>query len=329
MKRILLLTCLFIVLGGQAACAWGFLAHRVIHQLAIYSLPKPMRAFYFAHRDYLVDQSVRPDKRRSQDSLEAPRHYIDVDYYGDSAAWTMPHAWEVAVQKYSADTLVKYGHLPWQIDRVRRRLTEAMRRGDCDSILFYSADLGHYLADAHVPFHTTLNYDGQLTGQRGIHSFWESKLPGLFIGTYDLRQAPSRYLRDPQQATWEAIQGSFVLIKPALDLERATSQQVSPAAKYTTTQFGARTFRNYSDEFARAYHPGQGDVVAKRMRDAAQSVASFWRTCWQDAGRPDLGALQPGPLSAAEAKQLRRERKAWQRNQLEAQGLLKTDVTGE
>jgi hypothetical protein len=305
------------------------MAHRVIHQLAIYSLPRPMRAFYFAHRDYLIDNSVRPDKRRSQDSLEAPRHYIDVDYYGDSAAWTMPLTWMAATQKYPADTLLKYGHLPWHIDQVRQRLTGAMRRGDRDSILYYSADLGHYLADAHVPFHTTLNYDGQLTGQLGIHSFWESKLPGLFLGTYDLRFARPRYLSDPPQSTWGAIRGSFVLVKPSLELEVATSRQVEPAAKYTSSQFGARTFRSYSDEFARCYHPGLKGAVDQRMRDAARVVASFWLTCWRDAGQPDLGKLLPAPLPAAEAKQLRLERKAWQRNQLHALGLLKAGAMGE
>ena len=56
---------------------------------------------------------------------------------------------------------------------------------DSDKILKYSADLGHYIADAYVPLHTTENYNGQLTGQKGIHAFWESRLPELFSEDYN------------------------------------------------------------------------------------------------------------------------------------------------
>ena len=42
--------------------------------------------------------------------------------------------------------------------------------------LFFSATLGHYMGDAHVPFHAVLNYDGQLTNQHGIHARFEAML---------------------------------------------------------------------------------------------------------------------------------------------------------
>ena len=45
-----------------------------------------------------------------------------------------------------------------------------------ENIQFFSSVLSHYCADAHVPFHAALNYDGQLTGQWGIHSRFESEL---------------------------------------------------------------------------------------------------------------------------------------------------------
>ena len=43
-----------------------------------------------------------------------------------------------------------------------------------DDVLRTAADLGHYLADAHVPLHTTGNYNGQRTNQTGIHALWET-----------------------------------------------------------------------------------------------------------------------------------------------------------
>ena len=38
-------------------------------------------------------------------------------------------------------------------------------------VLFLATDLGHYIANAHVPLHTTLNYNGQLSNQSGFHAF--------------------------------------------------------------------------------------------------------------------------------------------------------------
>ncbi len=80
---------------------WGFLVHRTVHQLAIYQLPKNLNTFFFQNMEYIVKQSVRPDERRNTDSTEAPKHFIDFEAYGDSAAWKMPTTWTEAVKKHS------------------------------------------------------------------------------------------------------------------------------------------------------------------------------------------------------------------------------------
>ncbi len=106
---------LFLVqlLGG-----WGYLVHRTVNQLAIYQLPKKMLPFFYSHKELLVKESVTPDVRRSTDPAEAPRHFIDLEAYGDSAAWKMPHRWENAVTQFSNDSLVKYGFLPYEVLRI-------------------------------------------------------------------------------------------------------------------------------------------------------------------------------------------------------------------
>ena len=106
--------------------------------------------------DYIVKQSVRPDQRRNEDSTEDAKHYINLEAFGDSAAWKMPLAWEDAVKQYSKDTLVKYGYVPYHIIAMKDRLTKAFRNGNKDSILFYAADLAHYIGDAQCSLHTTL-----------------------------------------------------------------------------------------------------------------------------------------------------------------------------
>jgi hypothetical protein len=110
----------------------------------------------------LVSNSTRPDIRRNTDKTEATKHFIDLEAYGPNAANMMPLDWANAVKKYNEDTLLKYGYVPYVIVNQLEKLTNAFRSKNKDSILFYAADLGHYIGDAHVPLHTTLNYDGPL-----------------------------------------------------------------------------------------------------------------------------------------------------------------------
>ena len=192
---------------------WGFLIHRTVNQLAVYQLPKAMRPFFYTNIDYLVTHSVRPDKRRNVDKSEAPKHFIDAEMYGDSSLWKMPYNWDAAVAKYSIDSLKEYGYVPYWIMEVKGRLTNAFSQQNKDSILYYAADLGHYIGDAHVPFHTTVNYDGQLTGQKGLHSLWESLVPEIELVNYNLYSGHrAQYLKLPERAVWKAVRGAYSLL---------------------------------------------------------------------------------------------------------------------
>ncbi|WP_082893714.1 zinc dependent phospholipase C family protein [Rufibacter ruber] len=323
MRKTILLVCL--LLGVSAAgFGWGFFGHKVIQQLAIYGLPKGMQPFYHRHMAYLVDKSVRPDERRNTDPAEAPRHYIDVDVYGEKAVYEMPESWGPAVAKYSADTLRKYGVVPWQVMVMKERLTRAFREKNADSILFYSADLAHYVQDAHVPLHTTVNHDGQLTGQTGLHSLWESKLPERHLATYRLQHGKARYLQNPEHEIWEVVRASHRLVPELLAQEKLVSQDFTDQTKYILTERNGHTRRSYTDAFATAYQKALGTTVEDRMRAAAAQTASFWYTCWVDGGKPDLAALLSTPRTKAEHKQLKRERNAWKKGRLQEKDLLLT-----
>jgi hypothetical protein len=154
-------------------CSWGFFAHRQINRLAVFTVPAPLFGFYKANIEYLTEHAVDADKRRYSDEAEACRHYLDADHYEQLPPIdTIPKYWKQAVEKYTEDTLKAYGIVPWHIHLMTFRLTEAFKQKDKRKILRLSADLGHYVADAHVPLHATENYNGQLTGQTGIHGFW-------------------------------------------------------------------------------------------------------------------------------------------------------------
>ncbi|GGK67006.1 zinc dependent phospholipase C family protein [Rufibacter glacialis] len=324
--RKVLLTLGLLFLCSGIGYSWGFFGHKVIQQLAIYGLPKDMQGFYHRHMALLVETSVRPDERRDHDPQEAPRHFIDLEAFGANPLEEMPQVYTQAAAKYSADTLQKYGVVPWQILKLKERLTQAFFRKDTDSILYYSADLAHYIQDAHVPLHTSLNYDGQLTGQHGLHSLWESKLPEQNLSSYSLQHNKARYLPNPQQEIWNVIKASHLLVPKVLALEKQVSETFTQDTKYIVTERNGRTRKSYTDAFSTAYNQALGTMVQDRMRAAAEQTSSFWYTCWVDGGKPDLEKLLPTPRTKTEKSQLKQEQKAWKKGTLQEKDLLLTKI---
>lgn len=295
---------------------WGFFGHRTIGQVAVYALPSAMQGFYFRHLPDIVKLITDADERREADPAEAPKHYIDMDHYGDNPFGEMPKAWDKASAKYSADTLRKYGTVPWTVLEVKEQLTEAFKQRDTTAIIRLSADLGHYVSDAFVPLHTTENYDGQLTNQAGLHSLWESKLPERHIAEYRLDSDPGSYLKDPQAAIWKVVQESYGFLGATFDIEEKITRNFTPETKYVFSHKFGKTRRSYSDAFADAYHKEVGGQVAYRLKGAPTMVASMWFTAWKDAGSPDLNTLLAKKITKEEKAELAAQLKTWNKNEL-------------
>lgn len=303
--------------------SWGFLVHRTVHQLAVYKLPGSLRQFFYQNLDSLVAHSVRPDVRRNTDSAEAHKHYINLEAFGDSAAWKMPLHWEEAVRIYSSDSLYKYGYVPYHILWMKGKLVEAFRSRHRDSILFYAADLGHYIADANVPLHTTTNYDGQLTHQRGLHSLWESIVPDLELEHYNLFSGKkAKYLADPAAAIWQAVRRAHVLVNEVLETERQASAAFTDSTKFRIQIRNNREVKTFTPEFAKAYSRQLGNMVNDQLRYAASLIADFWYTAWVDAGKPDLRGLMEKPFLREDKIRLKEDLKAYKHNHLAAKKLL-------
>lgn len=285
--KLFFLTGFFAVTMGFQ---WGFFAHQHINRLAVFILPPEMIGFYKKNIEYITEASVNPDKRRFSIADEAPRHYIDLDHFGDSSLYKMPRYWKDAVEKYSEDTLKAYGILPWHITQMYFRLKDAFAVKDPGKILTLSSELGHYLADAHVPLHTTENYNGQLTAQEGIHAFWESRLPELFSEKYDFFVDKAVYIDNIQMEAWRAIESSHLAVDSVLKEERKLAASFGER-KYAFEVKGKQTVKVYSREYAKAYHDILHGMVEKQMRAAIKMIGSFWYTAWIDAGQPDIKKL--------------------------------------
>ncbi len=277
-----------------------------------------MIRFFKGHIRYIEENAVNPDERRYAVAGEAPRHYIDLDVYGDSALARLPRFWPQAVKQYSEDTLMAYGIVPWHIQLVKYQLTEAFKGRDAARILRLAADLGHYVADANVPLHTTENYNGQLTGQTGIHGLWESRLPELLTGGYDCFVGKAEYVHSPQERAWRAVAEAHAAVDSVLLFERQLSKSFPADKKYSYEQRGNTTVRTYSRTFAEKYHQQLDGQVERRMRASIKMVADLWYTCWVDAGQPDLTSFLLYQFGREEREQIDLEKKEWEKRRYEA-----------
>lgn len=305
MKKILVFVLMVTLM--VPAMGWGFFAHKLINRLAVFTLPETLLLFYKTNMEYITEHAVDADMRRYSDPEEACRHYIDLDYYEAIAPVdTVPKYWKEAVAKYSEDTLKAYGIVPWHINLMKYKLTEAFKAKDFDRILKISADIGHYIGDVHVPLHATENYNGQKTNQHGIHGFWESRLPELFSQEYDFFVGRAKYIDNVQLAAWSASEGSFVAKDSVLDFERILNTKFGSDRKYGIEQRGQTQLKVYSKEYSEAYHQMLGNQVERRLRASVYMVGCIWYTAWVDAGQPDLNDLKsiPEKLSDEQRKQM-------------------------
>ena len=271
---------------------WGFFGHALINRQAVYSLPPEMLVLYKKELAYLAEKSVNPDRRRYAVKGEAEKHYIDLDHYGDSAHYLLPKYWPQALEKYPEDSLRAHGIGPWSTYLTFLSLTKAFAAKDQAAILRLSADLGHYLGDLNVPLHTTQNYNGQLSGQTGIHGFWESRIPELQAKNYRFWVGKASYVKDPQQALWEAVYCAHVQVDSVLRIEKILSQQFPADQKYSYEERNGLTVRVYSREFTEAYALALNGQVERQMRASIKMIADFWYTAWINAGQPDLSSLK-------------------------------------
>ena len=292
--------------------SWGFFAHQRINRLAVFTLPKDLIGFYKSNINYITEHAVDPDKRRYADSLEAPRHYLDADHYGKEPFEIIPRKWDDAVKKLTQDTLYAYGIVPWQIQRTFTKLVYAFKNRDSILILKYSADLGHYIADAHVPLHTSENYNGQMTNQVGIHGFWESRLPELFANDYDYFVGKAQYIENPLNKAWDIVEHTNSMLDSTLSIEKNLSKVFSADKKYTFNERNNRVIREYSIEYSKAYHDALNGMVERQMRSSILDVGSFWYSAWVDAGQPDMHKLIKKDISAEEKNQTEKEEKLYQ-----------------
>jgi len=315
MKKLLLL--LFLSLSYCQCFCWGFFAHQKINYYAVFLLPPEMMVLYKPNIEFLTEHAVDPDKRRYTVPEEGSRHYIDIDYYGKYPFDSLPRNWDKAVSKYSINTLTKNGIVPWWVQTMQKRLVNAFKEKNQTKILKLSAEIGHYIADAHVPLHASSNHNGQLTGQQGIHAFWESRVPELlaesewnfFIGKAD-------YIKNADEFIWKRVLESASQADTVLKYEQELNKVFSADKKFAFEERNGKIVRQYSSSYSIAYNNSLKGMIERRMRMSIYAVASFWYSAWVDAGQPDLTKLANKTFSEEDLKEFELLNQSWKSNEM-------------
>lgn len=187
------------------------------------------------------------------------------------------------------DSLSGHGILPYHLIRMQSTLTEAFLERDKGRIIRLAAEMGHYIGDAHVPLHTTSNYNGQFTDQLGIHAFWESRIPELFAEEqYDFFVGKADYISDPRTYYWDIVLSSNAFVDSVLLIEKELSNIFPTDQQYCFDERLDVTVRTQCPAYAEAYQNRMQGMVEDRMRKSILAIGSSWYTAWVDAGQPDF-----------------------------------------
>jgi len=252
--------------AASPARAWSPTVHQDVTAKAIETLPKPLKAFYEAHK--LEMPSLAPDAEPAAEGLD--RRFA-VDRVKPFPFTDLPHT-EAAFKEAAGETGKDAGRLPWLILENHQRLIDAFKSGDKTRILTESDTLSQLVADLHNPLALTDNADGQKTEQHGLWIRFTTKLPEAMHSKLKLDPDAAHLLDDPRSFIFSVINGTYVWLDNLL-----YEEELSKRGKSGYTEI-------YFDDLAVRVGP----ILRARLSEAAGRAGSFWYTAWTTAGRPEL-----------------------------------------
>ena len=267
----------------SSSAAWGFEAHKFIADRMIALLPAELKPLFEKRRAFIVERAIDPDLWRTVGwEEEPPNHFLDMDYkeFGPYPFAALPRDYDVAVQKFGKDVIHTQGLLPWRTAEFYGRLQrefELLKQKPApgyaaDNIVLFAAVVTHYVSDGHVPLHAVVNYNGQVTGQDGIHSRWESELFDRNRNALTIAPVPIKPVTNPREFMFETLLASNRAAPNVLESDLKAAE--------------GREF--YDDGYFEAFGKGTLPVLEKRLNESIAAVAAMITGAWENAGRPAI-----------------------------------------
>lgn len=252
--------------------AWGGQGHFKISSEVANSFPTELLSI-FNWTDTLATHASDADDRKQWDPNEAVRHYIDIDNYtGFLEDGRIPQTFDSAVAIYGNNFVMTNGTLPFTILNCYDSLKTNFEQENWNKVAFFASDLGHYVADGHMPLHITRNYNGQYTNQTGVHARYESHLINLFISQIPYTTPEIAYIENVNQYVFNFIYSNYIYVDSVL---------IDDAAAYAYAG-------NYnSAEYFNTYWQASQEYTTYLFNEATKSIAQMIYTAWIDAGSPN------------------------------------------
>lgn len=299
---------LIVVLLTNSAWPWGNEGHMMINRVATGKLPSDVPAFFRNAAEQLAYLGPEPDRWREKTELalklsQEPDHFIDLELV---EGMTLPpdrysyyRALEAKRQQNPAQAdnfwPEKVGLQPYIAMEIFERLIVAFREyrhamRDHRSTefpernaIFYAGWLGHYVADAANPLHTTVNYNGWTTANPNDYTAANTihwKMEGVFVAANqkqlhfaDLVPAQARELKNPFQDYLSYLWKSHSYVEQVYQLEKAGGFDGAGSAE-------SRQF------------------IQQRMAYGATMLRDLWYTAWVDSAVDPPAYVPSKPASS-------------------------------
>ena len=275
-------------LAPVPALAWGTNAHRFIMSRAIDLLPAELKPFFEHYRSELVIRTIDPDTWRLMGWEDDPNHFLDfgMKELGAYPFAALPRDYDAALEKFGADTMKRVGHLPWREAEMfgnMRRAFEGFATGAPyagSNVVLFAGAAAHYIQDAHQPLHATNNYDGQLTGNDGIHARFERDLFERFESRLTVNPSRPAPIRNPRDTAFDVLLAGYKLVDSIL---AADSEAIAGKDAYDDAYF---------EKFFVKVQP----VLQRRLADSISATAGLIIGAWELAGKPAPTLTPARPL---------------------------------
>ena len=267
---------LVLLTAPLPALGWAARAHRLVTDLAVDIVPGHCAPLFKEHRRRLLNLCVEPDSvlRQREGHREAIRHYIDLDAYMPYPFDGFPRTYREAVRRFGRHAVEQRGVLPWVILRMERELQAAVRRQDEHATLQKAGYLSHYVADAFQPLHLTENYDGQKSGNDGVHLRFEVGVVDDRIDEYARalhgHLAPAQRIADLRATLFDDFNRTYPAIAKIMQADRDAREFLWP--------YGPLYYRRMDT----ALHA----IAQRQLSEAATLLASIWYTACEDGQPP-------------------------------------------
>jgi hypothetical protein len=271
-----LLTKFALLAVSVVLTSWGSTGHEKINRNSSLSFSQEMSQFN-VWTNTLADHASDADYRKNSDPTEAPKHFIDIDsYYGFIVTGRIPQTWDSIIAAYHSDFVNDNGILPWATVTTVDTLRACFQRNDWAKAVLVASDLGHYVGDGHMPLHITENYNGQNSGNYGIHSRYETTMINNYRDLINYEGDSLQFITNVNQYVFDYIYHNYTYKDSVLD-----------ADDYAMVLSGGD---EYSTIYKQALWDNTKGFTIPLFKNASHALAELIYTAWVQAGSPSMTA---------------------------------------